>query len=110
MKQPSTFFFTLSLFSFFGTTGKKLLLLLSLLIGFSAIANAQTIKGSVTDAKSGDVLIGATVHIQKDNIQLNTTVKLDGSYIFKNVAPGTYKLRVSFIGYNTTKEYSVEVA
>ncbi|HEY2581818.1 MAG TPA: TonB-dependent receptor, partial [Mucilaginibacter sp.] len=53
--------------------------------------------------------IGATVHIEKDNFQLNTTVKLDGVYIFKNVPAGIYKLRVSYLGYRSTKEYSVEV-
>jgi TonB-dependent receptor len=105
MKQTSTFFN--SLFSF-NAFGQKVFLLLIILVVFSTLANAQTIKGSVTDAKSGDVLIGATVHIQKDNFQLNTTVKLDGSYIFKNVPPGIYKLRVSFVGYYNTKDYSVE--
>jgi len=109
MKQSSTFLNSLFPFFYFHTVAKKLPVLLLFLVGFGAVVNAQSIKGSVTDVKSGDVLIGATVHIQKDNFQLNTTVKLDGSYLFKNVAPGTYRLRVSFVGYNTTREYSVEV-
>ena len=70
--------------------------------------HAQTIKGNVTDAKNGETLIGATVHIEKGNFKLNTTVKLDGIYEFKNVPAGTYKLRVSYIGYNTTEAYTVE--
>jgi len=81
-----------------------------MLFCFSTIVNAQTIKGSVTDAKSGEVLIGATVHIQKGDFQLNTTVKLDGIYIFKNVSPGIYQLQVKYVGYRTSQVYSIEVA
>ena len=83
--------------------------LLFLLI-FSLTAKAQTIKGNVTDAASGETLIGATVHIKNDQAQFNTSVKLDGSYIFKNIPVGNYKLQVTFIGYKTTNEYSVDVA
>ena len=79
-----------------------------ILVSFNAIVKAQTIKGNVSDAKTGDVLIGATVHIEKGDFKLNTTVKLDGTYVFKNVPAGVYKIQVKFVGYNTTKEYAVE--
>jgi len=85
-------------------------LVAALLTGFSSIVSAQTIKGSVTDVKSGDILIGATVYIQKGDFQQSTTVKLDGIYIFKNIQAGVYKLQVKYIGYNTTKGYDVEAA
>lgn len=87
----------------------KLFLLTIILTGLSTVLRAQTIKGNVTDAKTNETLIGATVHIQKDNFQLNTLVKLDGVYTFKNVPAGTYKLQVHFVGYKTTQEYTVEV-
>ncbi|MBS1530308.1 MAG: TonB-dependent receptor [Bacteroidetes bacterium] len=87
----------------------RLSIIIVILTGFGGIASAQNIKGTVTDAKSGDVLFGAIVHIQKADFQQNTTVKLDGVYIFKNLPAGAYKLQVRFIGYNTTKEYDVEV-
>src|ERR1022692_1479307 len=87
---------------------KRQYLIVVLLVCFSSVLRAQTIKGNVTDAKSGETLIGATVHIQKGIFQLNTTVKLDGVYEFKNVPAGIYKLQVSYVGYKTTKEYDVE--
>ncbi len=90
-------------------TPKKLCLIVVLLVGFNVVLKAQTIKGNVTDAKNGETLIGATVHIEKDNYKSNTTVKLDGTYVFKNVPAGTYKLQVSYVGYKTTKEYTVEI-
>ncbi|MGZ3945590.1 MAG: TonB-dependent receptor domain-containing protein [Mucilaginibacter sp.] len=108
MKQTSTILKTLFPFSCIHAFDKKLLLPLLFMVGFGAIANAQTIKGSVTDAKNGDILIGATVHIAKGDFQQSTTVKLDGIYIFKNIPAGNYKLQVKYIGYNTTKEYDVE--
>ncbi len=69
---------------------------------------AQTIHGSVSDAKSGETLIGAVVHIEHGNTVLNTTVKLDGTYTFNQVPAGSYMLQVSYIGYKTTKQYAVE--
>jgi TonB-dependent receptor len=83
----------------------------SVLIIFFAFGNltyAQTIKGSVTDAKTGETLIGATVHIENGDLHYNTTVKLDGVYTFKNVPSGTYKLKVTSVGYVATKSYNVE--
>jgi len=91
-------------------TLKKLCLSIALVFCFGAVLHAQTIRGHVTDAKNGETLIGATVHIENGNFKSNATVKLDGSYIFKNVPAGTYKLKVSYIGYKSTQEYSVEVA
>ncbi|MDB5109022.1 MAG: hypothetical protein JWR67_136, partial [Mucilaginibacter sp.] len=44
---------------------KKIYLIVVLLICCSAIVKAQTIKGKVSDAKNGEALIGATVHIEK---------------------------------------------
>ena len=83
-------------------------LLIILFAGFHFSSVAQTIRGKVADAKTGEILIGATVHIEKDNFKSNTTVKLDGIYTFKNIPAGAYKLSVSFVGYKTTKTYDVE--
>jgi len=88
---------------------KRYFLLLALITCSSLSLLAQTIKGSVTDVKNNETLIGANVYIEKADFKQNTTVKLDGTYVFKNVPAGVYKLHVNFIGYKTTKEYTVEV-
>ena len=90
-------------------TLKKLCLTIALVFCFGAILHAQTIRGHITDAKNGETLIGASVHIENGSFKSNTTVKLDGTYIFKNVPAGTYTLKVSYIGYKSTQEYSVDV-
>jgi TonB-dependent receptor len=87
---------------------KKSYLVVLILISGVALVNAQTIiRGRVTDAKNGEALIGATVHIEQGTTKLNTIVKLDGTYSFKNITAGVYKLKVNYIGYKTTKEYEV---
>jgi len=80
----------------------------ALLFCFGPVLHAQNIRGNVTDAKTGETLTGATVHIERTNIQFNTVVKLDGFYEFKNIPAGTYKLSASYIGYITTKEYEIK--
>ena len=87
---------------------KRSFLLLFFFTAFCFSASAQIIKGNVSDAKTLETLIGATVHIENGSTVFNTTVKLDGSYDFKNIPAGTYNLKVSFVGYKTTKEYTVE--
>lgn len=87
---------------------KRTLLTCSLLFCFNLILHAQNIKGNITDAKTGETLIGATVTIENGAFKQSTTVKLDGSYLFKNVPAGTYKLFASYVGYKTSDVYSVE--
>lgn len=87
----------------------KTLLILCFLNLFVQAVSAQTVKGNITDASTGETLIGATVHLEGQNIKLNTNVKLDGVYEFKNVPAGTYQLQVSYIGYKNSNTYTVEV-
>jgi outer membrane receptor protein involved in Fe transport len=56
-----------------------------------------TIVGHVTDAKTGDVIVGATVVI--DGTSYSTSTTGNGTYRFAEVAPGTYTVRARYIGY-----------
>lgn len=87
---------------------KRTLLTCSLLFCFNLILHAQNIKGNITDVKTGETLIGATVTIENGTFKQSTTVKLDGSYLFKNVPAGTYKLFASYVGYKSSDVYSVD--
>ncbi|MEO7766932.1 MAG: carboxypeptidase-like regulatory domain-containing protein, partial [Ferruginibacter sp.] len=71
------------------------LFFLSLIIGLGA--QSQAIKGKVLDANTNEPLVGATVVLKgTDN---KAIVKLDGTYILKNVNPGSYEIEVSYAGY-----------
>lgn len=81
----------------------RLLLLFSICLLFSFAASAQTIKGKVTDAKTGEPLTGATVHLTQDGLNKFVAVNLNGSYSFKNLKNGPYKVQANYVGYTSSK-------
>src|SRR6478736_4765 len=78
---------------------RKLLLLLMLLPGFTIAQQKFTISGHVKDASNGEVLIGATVLVKE--IGNGATTNEYGFYSI-TLAPGTYNLQYSYIGYTTS--------
>jgi outer membrane receptor protein involved in Fe transport len=87
----------------------RLLVFISLSFFFTSInADAAIIKGKVLDLKSREALIGAVV-FNKDNNQVNASASVDGSYIIKNLVPGTYVFVAQFFGY-TTIERTITIA
>jgi len=73
-----------------------------------ALGFAQSIKGKVTDAITGEPLVGATVKLT--GTRYTTLVKLDGTYSFTKIEPGTYHIAVSYAGYtDSTKANSVTI-
>ncbi|HVW95414.1 MAG TPA: TonB-dependent receptor [Mucilaginibacter sp.] len=87
---------------------KQTLLTCTLFFCFNTLLQAQIIKGNITDAKTGETLIGATVTINKADVKRSTTVKLDGTYLFKNIPAGVYLLRATYLGYKNSNDYTVE--
>ena len=58
---------------------------------------SQTIRGKIRDSNTGEPMTGATVML--DHTQYITTVQLDGSFTFRHIPAGKYKLVASTIGY-----------
>jgi len=58
---------------------------------------AGTIKGRVTDARTGEPLVGAVVFLQ--GTSYNGQVQLDGTFVLRNVPAGEYELVSQFISY-----------
>jgi len=65
---------------------------------FSTVAKSASIKGFVLDSKNKEGLIGATV-FNKDNIKISDIAALNGTYLLKNISPGTYTIKAQYIGY-----------
>lgn len=81
-----------------------------LFIGLSvpyAMAQSGTITGKVTDAETGETTPGANVLLVES--EQGTATNTDGTYTIENIAPGTYTLRVTFVGYDTYQQ-QVEVS
>ena len=64
----------------------------------SASAWAQTVKGTVTDAQTGETLIGVNVVVR--GTQNGASTDINGSYTLQDVATGA-TLTFSYIGYET---------
>src|SRR5438034_6371487 len=87
---------------------------------FAAIAPRSTwaqvstasINGTVRDS-SGSAIPEAkvTLHNIDTAVERTTTTNLAGAYVFLNVAPGTYTLEVSRVGFNGEKisSFTLEV-
>lgn len=73
----------------------------TLLFAYSTIAlmaQSGSIEGKVTDAETGEALRGASVSVVATKKGSYTDSK--GTFRIKKVAPGTYAIRVTFIGYD----------
>jgi len=69
--------------------------------------DAGKISGKITDQKTGETLIGATVAI--DGTTKAVAADVDGKYLLSGLKPGKYALTVKYIGYQTKAISDVEV-
>ncbi len=78
---------------------KRILLLIHLIL-FTAFAYSQkgTITGTVTDARTGETLVGCNVVIQ--GTTTGTITDLNGRFKLENRTPGDYNLVISYISYD----------
>ena len=86
---------------------------LCLLLVAATTAGAQTgsISGRITDTTGVEPLSGATVRAMSGGSAVGTaTAGEDGSYRIVNVAPGTYELMVTRIGYLARRIPGVRIA
>jgi len=82
---------------------KKLLFtVFALLLSASAYAQSGSLTGQITDAETGEPLIGATVYIE--SINRGTQSDVDGNYTINGVDAGTYTVSYRYVGYVTVNE------
>jgi len=65
------------------------------------------IMGKITDAKTGEPLVG--VNVQIIGTTLGGASDLDGEYFIANVPPGLYELKATMIGYKEVRMTDVRV-
>ena len=89
----------------------RLTILICLTVSFSLNLFAQnngTIKGVVTDASTGEPLIGTNVAIQ--GTSMGASSDLNGEYIIYNIPVGTHTFIFRYIGYKSVEESNVQLA
>lgn len=84
---------------------KNILLILGFVTFYTSLAQTGSISGKVTDQRNNPL---ANVNIALSNTSLGTTSDNSGNYQIEDLAPGSYTLTFSMIGY-TTQTASVTV-
>ncbi len=69
--------------------------------------NTGTLSGQVTDARTGEPLIGATVVFE--GTTLGSSTDINGSYQITNIPVKTYNLKASFVGYTELTKYNIVI-
>jgi len=103
------------------TTGKWLKTIIGVVFAVPLMLNAGQggkISGQITDALTGESLPGANIlltHRWIDGSEspldavLGSASDVDGRYYILNIYPGTYTLRVDFIGMSSTRVTEVDI-
>lgn len=88
---------------------QKALFTLTLVI-FSFIASAQktgTIRGTVIDKNTQELIVGATVKVE--NTEFGAVTDIDGNYTIKNVPVGSYNITAAYLGYAALTKFNINL-
>jgi len=79
-----------------------LLVLACVLLAGTGLTSAQqaTLQGTVLDSESGEELVGA--HVLLIGTVMGSVTDTDGRFTVRGIPPGTYDVRVSYVGYTPT--------
>ncbi|MBZ0201125.1 MAG: TonB-dependent receptor [Ignavibacteriaceae bacterium] len=86
---------------------KKLLILAILFSTFIYAGTTGKLTGKITDANTGEPLIGANILIEETG--LGAATGFDGHYVLLNIPPGSYKVKISYLGYETNLFEGVKI-
>jgi hypothetical protein len=88
---------------------KKGIICISMMLSFITTGIAQTgsIEGVATDKKSLETLPGVTITIEGTTI--GTSADIEGHFFIPNVKPGKYRIKASYVSYNTVLVEDVKV-
>jgi iron complex outermembrane receptor protein len=76
----------------------KNIFILIIAIIISNVLKAQVVKGKIIDAQTKESIPGVNIYLPE--IKKGVVTDIDGTYELKLPRKGTYKLQVSFVGYN----------
>ena len=84
----------------FSCKGVAFAMFVLVLVSQSFIAqNLQTIKGTISDKQSQQIIFGATIQILESSPLKISKTDANGNYRISDIAPGRYILRISYSGY-----------
>ena len=80
--------------------------ILSFIVSVSALAQNGKISGKVKEAKTNDILVGASVMVKGQTKGISTSV--EGTFLI-SIEPGTYSILVSYSGFQSKTITEIEV-
>ena len=86
---------------------KKYLFFILATLSFEMFAQAGTIKGRISNEINNNSIKGAAILIE--NTEIGTTSDENGNYLLDNLTPGNYTITVSFLGFESTVFYDINV-
>ena len=81
--------------------------LLATLLKTFSFGQQGVLKGTITDEKTGETLIGATVLLEGST--KGSITDFDGNYTIPSIAPGTYNIICSYVSYETQVIKNVKI-
>ena len=88
----------------------KAIRIILLLLLISVSASGQSLRGTVTEASTGESIPMVNVVVKSGhNIVQGGATDFDGNYNISPLSPGVYMVEVSFIGFETKKILNVEI-
>ncbi|MCP5064043.1 MAG: TonB-dependent receptor [Ignavibacteriae bacterium] len=87
---------------------QKIILLVCLSYSMIFAGTTGKIAGTITDKTTGEDLIGVNIILVETGI--GAASDENGYYFINNVPPGTYTLKVSYIGYSTTEVKNISIS
>ncbi len=89
---------------------RLLLIVAFFLTGLSGLIAQTTIEGKVTDAKSGEPILLATIALYRGGVLITgTDTDFDGNYFLSDVTPGTYEMEASYVGYAAQRQTGIVI-
>jgi hypothetical protein len=85
-----------------------ILIFCSVALQTGVFAQTGKVDGTVTDARTGQSLVGVNVIIE--GTMMGAATNLDGYYAILNVPPGSHIMRISMIGYDPVRVEDVYVS
>jgi len=90
---------------------KTLLVVFGLVWAHLLLAQSGTLKGTVTDAKTGETIPMANVSVEHNgNVVTGAMTDFDGNYTIKPISTGKYNIKASYMGYNSIVQNGVVIS
>jgi Ca-activated chloride channel homolog len=71
---------------------------------------STTVEGKVTDANTGETIIGAIIKVYKvDSLVTHTVTDFDGKYQIGPILPGIYHIEAEYVGFTTLRHENIVI-